>query len=146
MRLELRHLRAQQLQRGLHPFVKASKNPRPRRGWIRAIREVTGLTLQQLGRRLDRTISAVAYLEKAEAEYSISLGSLREVADSLGCELVYALVPRTGRISDLIEQPARTKAARNVRAVEHTMALEDQAVGGIDKKIEEHTRSLLKRR
>ena len=31
------------------------------------------------------------------------------------------------------------KAAENVRAVEHSMALEDQAVGGIEDKIEEKT-------
>ena len=53
--------------------------------------------------------------------------------------------PRSGSIQDLAEERARTKATENVRAVEHSMALEDQAVGGIEDKIEEETRRILKR-
>lgn len=87
----------------------------------------------------------VNYLEKSEADYRITLGSLRDAADALGCELVYALVPRSGSMRQLAEQPARAKAAESVRAVEHSMALEDQAVGGVPAKIEEETRRLLQR-
>ena len=73
------------------------------------------------------------------------MGSLRAAADALGCRLVYALVPKSGSIHELAEERARTKAAENVRAVEHSMALEDQAVGGIEDKIKEETRRILKR-
>jgi hypothetical protein len=43
------------------------------------------------------------------------------------------------------EERSRTEAAENVRAVEHSMALEDQAVGGVPEKIEEETRRVMKR-
>ena len=84
------------------------------------------------------------YLEKSEAEYRITLGSLRDVADALGCELVYALVPKSGSMQDLAEERTRSKAAENVRSVEHSMALEDQAVGGVPQKIDEETQRLVK--
>ena len=66
---------------------------------------------------------------------------MRDAADALGCQLVYALVPKSGSIQELAEQQARARATENVRAVEHTMALEDQAVGGVDEKIEEQTKT-----
>jgi enoyl-CoA hydratase/carnithine racemase len=95
--------------------------------------------------RLRKSLSLVIYLEKSEADYRITLGNLRDAADALGCQLVYALVPKSGNIQELAEQLARSKAAENVRAVEHTMALEDQAVGGVQEKIEEETKRILKR-
>jgi predicted DNA-binding mobile mystery protein A len=144
MKPEFRKLRVKQLERTLQPLIAARSVSRPQKGWIRAFREVTGLTLREVAQRLGGSAAGAAYLEKSEAEYSISLGKLREAADALGCELVYALVPKSGSVQELVEQGARTKAAETVRAVEHTMALEDQAVGGVDEKIEEHTKRILK--
>lgn len=146
MKPEFKSLRLNQLERAMQPFMAAKDSPRPQKGWIRAIREATGVPLRQLARRLHRSMPLVNYLEKSEAEYRITLGSLRDAADALGCELVYALVPKNGSIQELAEERARTKAAENVRAVEHSMALEDQAVGGVEEKIAEETRRILKRR
>lgn len=140
---EFRSLRARQLERALLPYFAAKGLPRPQRGWIRAIREASGVTLREMARRLGKVPSLAVHLEKSEAEYRITLGSLRDAADALGCELVYALVPKTGSIGQLLEQGARAEAEENVRAVEHTMALEDQAVGGVEEKIEEQTHRIL---
>src|SRR5215470_6320309 len=145
MRPEFRELRAKQLDRALEVFAPAKNSSRPQKGWLRAIREASGISLRELATRLKKTPTLAAKLEKSEAEYRITLASLRDAADALGCRLVYALVPKRGSIPDLAEQDARTKAAENVRAVEHSMALEDQAVGGIEDKIEEETRRILKK-
>ena len=145
MRPEFKRLRIKQIDRALEPFADAKDSPRPQRGWLRAVREATGITLRQMAARLKKTPSLVAKLEKSEAEYRITLGSLRDAADALGCQLVYALVPKSGSIQDLAEERARSKAAESVRAVEHSMALEDQAVGGVPEKIEEETKRILKR-
>jgi predicted DNA-binding mobile mystery protein A len=145
MKPEFRTLRLGQLERALTPFLAVKETPRPQKGWVRAIREATGITVREMAKRLRKAPSVAAHLEGSEAEYRITLGKLREAADALGCQLVYALVPKSGSFQELAEQRARTKAAENVRAVEHSMALEDQAVGGIDNKIEEETRRLLKR-
>lgn len=145
MKPAFRELRIAQLERALKPFLAVKDSPRPQRGWIRAIREATGVTLREMAKRLGKVPSLPLYLEKSEADYRITLGNLREAAESLGCQLVYALVPREGSIQSLAEKRARAKATENVRAVEHTMALEDQAVGGVENKIEEETRRILNR-
>jgi predicted DNA-binding mobile mystery protein A len=144
MNTEFKGLRIRQLERTLRLFPSSTDAARPQRGWIRAIREATGLTLREVGARFGASPSLVASLEKSEAEYRITLGKLREAAEAMGCELVYAFVPRQGTLSDLAEQRATKKVAENVRAVEHTMALEDQAVGGVEEKIQERTRRILK--
>jgi predicted DNA-binding mobile mystery protein A len=146
MKPEFRRLRLAQLDRALNPFVAAKNSSRPQKGWIRAIREATGVTVREMAKRLRKAPSVAAHLERSEAEYRITLGSLRDAADALGCQLVYALVPKSGSIQELAEEPARNKAAANVRSVEHSMALEDQAVGGVQEKIQEETRRILKRR
>jgi predicted DNA-binding mobile mystery protein A len=145
MKPEFKRLRLKQLERTIEPFLAAKDSPRPQKGWIRAIREATGVPLRQLSQRLHKSMPLVNYLEKSEAEYRITLGSLRDMADALGCQLVYALVPRSGSIQELAEERARTKASEDVRAVEHSMALEDQAVGGVQEKIEEETKRILQR-
>ena len=144
MKPEFRRLRLKQLETALEPFQSVSAPSRPQRGWIRAIREATGVTVRELANRLGKVPSNVIALEKSEAEYRIGLATLRDAADALGCRLLYALVPKNGSIQDLSEQRARAKASENVRAVEHTMAPEDQAVGGVEDKIEEETKRLLK--
>jgi len=145
MRPEFRRLRVKQIERALEPFALARDSSRPQRGWLRAIREATGITLRQIATRLNKTPTLVAKLEKSEAEYRITLGSLRDAADALGCQLVYALVPKSGSIQDLAEERARAEAEESVRAVEHSMALEDQAARGVPEKIEEETRRILER-
>lgn len=145
MKPEFRRLRARQLERSLQPFLALKDLQRPQKGWIRAIREATGVTTREMAKRLHKAPSLASYLEKSEAEYRLTLGNLREAADALGCQFVYALVPKNGSIQELLEQRARAKATDDVRAVEHTMALEDQAAGGVDEKIEEQTKRILER-
>jgi len=125
MRTEFRGLRVKQLERALEPFDVAKTSPRPQKGWLRAIREATGISLREMASRLKRTPTLAAKLEKSESEYRITLASLRDAADALGCQLVYALVPKSGSIRQLAEEGARTKAAENVHAVEHSMVSEE---------------------
>lgn len=145
MKTEFKKLRLKQLGRTIEPFLGTRNSPRPQRGWIRAIREATGIPLRQLSQKLRKSPPLVLYLEKSEAEYRITLGNLRDAADALGCQLVYALVPKSGSIQELAEERLRTKVAENVRAVEHSMALENQAVGNVEEKIEEETERILRR-
>jgi predicted DNA-binding mobile mystery protein A len=145
MKPEFRKLRIAQLERALKPFLAVKDSPRPQKGWIRAIREATGVTLREMAKRLGKVPSLALYLENSEADYRITLGNLREAAEALDCQLVYAFVPKGGSVQSLSEKRARAKATENVRAVEHTMALEDQAVGGVEDKIEQETKRILKR-
>ncbi len=146
MKREYRELRRRQLARRLRAFREARKVVRPKRGWLRAIREASGMSMEKAGRAVGITRQHLAFLEKSEAEERITLKSLKRAAEALGCELVYGLVPKSGSFSDLLETRARQQATENVLAVEHSMALENQAVGGVKRKIQQETRRILEAR
>lgn len=140
MKQEYRQLRVKQLASALDAFATAKNVARPSRGWLRAVREAMGLTQQRVANAMKVKQQAIDKFESAEANDRITLRNLRRVADAMGCELVYALVPKHGTITELAEQRARDEATKRVRAVEHTMALEDQAVGNTKSLIEEETK------
>jgi predicted DNA-binding mobile mystery protein A len=146
MRDEFRNLRLKQLDRTLEPFRAAQRVSRPRKGWLRAIREAVGISASDLARTLGTSRQLPLQLEKAEAEDRITLKSLRTAANALDCDLVYALVPKAGTMEDLIENRARAQARKQVLGVEHSMALEDQAVGRVDEAVEAETRRLAGKR
>ena len=146
MKPEYRRLRLRQLATSLKVFQAGRKVARPRRGWLRAIRESLGMSMQQVGSAMGVTRQHVAALEKSEADHRITLRSLKLAAEAMDCELVYALVPKSGSLSDSVEERARQQAKENVLAVEHSMALENQAVGGVNEKIEQETRRILEAR
>jgi predicted DNA-binding mobile mystery protein A len=146
MRNEFKNLRLNQLDRNLEPYQAARKVPRPSKGWVRAIRQALGISSGELARRLGTSRQLPLQLEKSEAEDRITLKSLRAAANALDCDLVYALVPRAGSMQELIENRARAEAKDRVLGVEHSMALENQAVGRIDEAVEAETRRLVRKR
>ncbi len=109
---------------GFRPLVD---EPRPARGWVRAIRDALGMSGAELGSRLGVRQSTVDQLERSEANETIKLESLRRAADALDCDLVYALVPRSS-LDATVQAQGRRVAARRISAVSHHMRLEDQAV------------------
>jgi predicted DNA-binding mobile mystery protein A len=145
MRDDFRNLRLNQLARALATFEAAKEEARPQRGWLRAIREGLGLTLENVGKKLGQSRRRIQEFEEAEAKDRITLRSLRRVAAAMDCQLVYAIVPKSGTITELAERRARAEAAEDVLDVEHTMALENQATGNVEELIEEETKRRLKK-
>jgi predicted DNA-binding mobile mystery protein A len=80
-----------------------------------------------LSKRLNVNHSTVLEYEKSEVRGSITLETLRRVADALDAELIVALVPRESMAATLRER-AESIAREEMRAVIHTMRLEDQEV------------------
>jgi predicted DNA-binding mobile mystery protein A len=140
MRNEFRDIRLKQLDRSLEGFRTARAASRPQKGWIRAVREAIGISAAELGRILGTSRQLPLQFEKSEAEDNITLKSLRNVANALDCDLVYALVPRAGTMEELAANRVRSKARSRVARVEHSMALEDQAVGRIEEAVEAEVR------
>jgi predicted DNA-binding mobile mystery protein A len=143
MKRDFRDLRLRQLARALSTFDTAKQEPRPQRGWLRAIREGLGLTLETVGKQLGQSRRRIQEFEEAEATDRITLRSLRRVAAAMDCDLVYAIVPKSGTVTELAERRARAQATEDVRDVEHTMALENQAPGNVEELIEEETKRRL---
>jgi predicted DNA-binding mobile mystery protein A len=138
---QFRHLRLSQLDRSLNEARNLP--PRPSGGWIASVREALGLTLAEVGRHLRAPRQTVQKFERAESTDRITLGTLRRVADAMGCELIYALVPKSGSFAELAEHPTRERASRDVKSVVHTMALEDQKPENANQLIEDEVQRRL---
>lgn len=143
MNNKFRQLRLSQLDRNLQDM--RTLPPRPTSGWIASVREALGLTLGQIGKKTGSSRQAVQQLEKAEATDRVTLGALRRAAEAMGCELVYALVPKSGTFAELAASAVRDGAARDVKRVVHTMMLEDQEPKNADQLIEDEAQRRLNR-
>jgi predicted DNA-binding mobile mystery protein A len=100
----------------------------PNGGWIRAIRLALGMTMAQLGRRLNISAPGISALESRENRGAISLSKLRDAADAMGCDLSIAFVPRVP-LAEMVRRQAVAKARQQHNRVLHTMNLEDQGDG-----------------
>lgn len=145
MKPEYRDLRLSQLTTSLAAFQSTKQVPRPKSGWLRAVREALGISQKQIAKATQLAQQNIAAFERAESRDRITLQNLRRVAEAMGCELVYAIVPKSGTIQDLAESRARAEASKRVRAVHHTMVLEDQASGDVEDLIEKETKRIGKK-
>ena len=95
--------------------------------WSRYIRSALGMSGTQLASRLNVSQSSVSELERREAEGSISIKKLRQMANAMDCELVYAMVPRSS-IDETVHNQATKKALESMKLTDTHMSLEDQKV------------------
>lgn len=135
-----RKLLIDQLGQKLKPFSESRKVLVPERGWINTIRTSLNMTMAQLGTKLNITRQGVKRIEESEANGTITLKSLKDVASALDLKLVYALVPKNGTIDDLIQKKADALAQKIVLRTNQNMKLEDQGIG--DEKITETIKEL----
>jgi predicted DNA-binding mobile mystery protein A len=96
------------------------------------------MSLQQLGNKISITKQSPTEIERREKEGTITLKTLRDVANGLDMELVYGFVPKDGSLDALIERKAKELAAHIVLRTSNTMKLEDQ--GNTNKRIEKAIR------
>ncbi|MCX6318694.1 MAG: mobile mystery protein A [Bacteroidetes bacterium] len=137
-------LQIQQLNSKLLACVSLQKVVPPPTGWIRAIRNAIGMSMQQLGKRLAITKQSVGDMERREKDGTITLKALREAAKALDMQLVYGFVPIDGSLEALIERKAKELATQIVLRTSHSMKLEEQenSEQRIKKAIEERTISI----
>jgi predicted DNA-binding mobile mystery protein A len=119
----------------------------PVKGWLRSIREALGMSGKQLGERLEVSQPRVVQLEKDELSGALTLKTMRQAAEAMDCQFVYAVVPRTS-LEETIRQQARKVAAKRMYRTSHTMLLEDQIVSNdeqqkmLEAKVEDLIRNL----
>lgn len=117
--------------------VALARLPRPPKGWIAAVRYALGVSQPVLGTRLRVPKQRVSQLEARECDGTIRLDQLRSVADALGCDLVYAFVPRE-RLEDSVKRRAREFALRELKAAERSMQLEGQETPITEERIRDY--------
>src|SRR6266568_1006611 len=69
------------------------KRPTPKGDWLRMMREALGMTTRQVAQKLNVSQPRIVKIEQSEALGTITLKTLRDTANALGCDLVYAVVP-----------------------------------------------------
>ena len=100
---------------------------KPPKGWLRALRDALGMTMDQYADRLRVSQPRISALEKSEIDETATLATMRRAAEALGCRFVYAVVPDQPLDQMLRDQAART-ADRQLSYVNHTMQLENQGL------------------
>jgi predicted DNA-binding mobile mystery protein A len=100
----------------------------PPEGWLRTVRNALGMSGAEVAKKMRVTRARVTQAEHAELSGSITLKSMQATAEAMGCRFVYAIVPASGRIEDLIIAQARKKATAIVGTASKHMALENQTL------------------
>lgn len=95
-------------------------------GWIKAISNGIGMSMEQLGKKLSITKQGVMDIEKREKEGAITIKSMQEIAKAIDMQFVYGLVPVAGSLDQMIEMRALELARKIVQRTSTTMKLEDQ--------------------
>ncbi|MFN3639575.1 MAG: mobile mystery protein A [Flavobacterium sp.] len=130
----------EQLDRKIKPFQEAENIIIPEKGWVYSIRTALNMTLEQLGKRLNITKQGVKKIEEREANESITIHSLKEIAYVLDMKFVYGFVPKKGSIEKLIEFKSEELARKIVLRTNHNMKLENQ--GNSDEQIKKAIKDL----
>lgn len=112
----------------------------PDEGWVKNLRMIFRMTLRQLGKRLGITPQSVKEIELREVAGTVSLKSMRGIAEALGMRFIYAIVPESGTVDDIILARGRKLAAEIVsRARDNTFpespGAEEELVEELAKKI-----------
>jgi predicted DNA-binding mobile mystery protein A len=125
----------EQLDQKLKHFQKTEMILVPEKGWINTIRTALNMTMAQLGTKLNITRQGVKSIEGSEAKGTITINSLKDIAEALDLKFVYGFVPKDGTIDNLINSKAEKLARKIVLRTNQNMKLENQGIR--DEKINE---------
>jgi len=91
---------------------------------IKLIRETLGMTQEQLGRKVNRSLRSIQQIESGYAMPKIT--TLNKIANALNAELKIALIPRENLV-DFLDEKASIKAEELVKLSKTSSALEIQS-------------------
>ncbi|MGE3758710.1 MAG: mobile mystery protein A [Pseudobdellovibrionaceae bacterium] len=102
---------------------------KPRKGWLKAVRESLGISAQQLAKRMKlKNHASILAFEKREKEKAITLKAMEDMAGAMDCHFIYAVVPSGSSFEKLIDERAKKIAEQMIQKVAHSMKLENQSI------------------
>ena len=116
----------QQTDKKLAVFKPLTSNVIPAKGWINTVRTSLKMSFRQLGSRLKISAQSAKEIEDREANGTITLKSLGDVANAMDMKLVYGFVSKHESLEQMIEKRAKELAKEIVLRTNNTMTLEDQ--------------------
>lgn len=120
-------LARKQLDATLKTFRPSLNVAVPPKGWIRAIKDVIGMNGRQLAGRLGVSRQRSNQIENEECDGSLTLKTMRRIAESLECVFVYGIIPQTS-LEDIVRNRAEKVAVKRLAWADHTMSLEGQGL------------------
>ena len=108
--------------------------PAPPSGWVKLIRQALCMSTRQLAKRLNVSQSRISQIEKNEASQALSIKALNQVAQALGCQLCYSLVPNKD-LESMMNDQAQKKAKSYLKTVGYSMELESQGTSAESQKL-----------
>ena len=142
----MKKLQIDQLSQKMLAFDKVRRVTVSEKGWVHTVRKTLGMSLEQLGKKLELTRASVGAIEKREADGRITLNSLREAAKALDMELVYGFVPIDVTLENHIDRKAERLASKIVHRTSQSMKLEDQenTINRLEKAIKERKEEIIR--
>ena len=104
MKDKKRMLLIEQLDSKIQCFNEVENVALPPTGWVKSIRTAIKMSLRQLGERMKVSPQSVGEMENREANGTITLNSLKDMANALDMRLVYGFIPKDGSIEKMIEK------------------------------------------
>lgn len=101
--------------------------PTPPEGWLRTVRTALGMSGVQLASRLGVTKMRVSRAEHDELSGSLTLKTMHNMANAMGCKFIYAVIPPE-KVEEVLKKQALKRAKAKVNAAAIHMALEDQSL------------------
>lgn len=118
-------LRINQIDQKIKKIDKAIKSSQGN-SWINDVRTALGMSLEQLGKRMNMSPQGVKMLEQRERDGSITLKTLNQAAKAFGLSLGYGFITQATSLEDLVSNQALIKAKEIVKRLNKTMSLENQ--------------------
>jgi predicted DNA-binding mobile mystery protein A len=116
----------------------------PSKGWIHTLRTALQMSLRQLSAKIAIAPQSLKDMESREVAGTITLNTLRDVANAMDMQLVYGFVSKHESLEQMIEKRAKVLATEIVMRTNNTMTLEDQqnSKERIEKAIEQKTNEI----
>ncbi|MCK5707455.1 MAG: mobile mystery protein A [Candidatus Aureabacteria bacterium] len=134
-----------QVSKKINMYKNLKNSYTPVKGWIRSIRTALGMNTRQLAKRVNVTKQRISVIEKQEIQGSLTINTLRKVADALGCVFVYGFLPDIS-LEDTVEKQAKLIVKEQMKHISQSMLLENQELSSKEKQksIEDAIEKLLR--
>jgi predicted DNA-binding mobile mystery protein A len=116
----------EQVDKKLLSFKSLKDTNVPSKGWLYTVRTALKMSLRQLSAKISIAPQSLKDMESREAAGTITLNTLRDVANAMDMQLVYGFVSKHESLEQMIEKRAQELATEIVMRTNNTMTLEDQ--------------------
>ena len=144
MKKNKQQLLLQQTDKKLEGFKNLKSTVVPTKGWVNTFRIALKMSLRQLGNCLNITPQSTKEIEEREANGTITLKSLRDVANAMDMQMVYGFVSKHESLEHMIEKREKELATEIAMRTNNKMTLENQqdSMGRIEKAIAQKTNEI----